>query len=384
MPEPPPPEIQKAVDTLTTRVREMIDEATENCIKRSDLDLGEYDENPLPEEGDVSIAQVIGAGAARDRDALGRLGSGSYYKLGSSWKKESETQWSSNLDFAKIRNFMVSGGLQKGLLNYSTIPGGAGVSAVNTGQIWQHRVETLEMLMALIEQVPIDSRDGASKSLEISGLDHPAIADNADPVSAGTSTIEDIGGALQGQIKILVFQIFMQEMLKSLVAELKTATSDSDATEVVTGVATSLPSSANTPAKLADLFLNLGPQFWGDAILLCRGEITRAFVDWSLSAGSARGFSDLVNGIASRSLSGRSSFYQRAFSSNLLDSGSSADDVSAYCFSPSIARIFMKNEIQSRFSLSPSDDAWYLTVASRFKIAILDRTGLSFLKTAAS
>jgi len=388
---PENPEIQKAVDTLRHNIKEVVDEATSDCIRRSDLEgIHGDDDSPLPE--DASIAEVVDYNAARNREALGRLGS---YRLGSSWKQESPQVWTSQLDFGRIRGHMAANRINKSLTNYTSLSTGAGVGGARENEIWQHRPETLEMLIDMIPMVPVNMDDGAAKSLEISGLDHRIIADNADPTAVGTSaesshviptrksqvkigtaTQRDIPG-LQGKLEILIYQIVAAEMLKSLVAELKTATSDSDAVKIKTEDADAIPTPANIPGKLVDLFLSLSPQYWNDSILLSRGEITQGFVNWSLSAASQRGFSDLVNGVAGRSM------YQRAFSSNQLDDGTTLNDVSAFVFSPAIVRIFMKNMIESRFALDPATDAWFLTVESRYKLAVLDRQGLSYLATEA-
>jgi len=381
---------QKDAPTLSD-LKETIDKALEGRPKESDLieikkQIGKIQKSLEKSMSRDEVMEIV----RHMTDSIDDEPQKPVHKFGKSWKQNEQGVWTSDLDYFQAVRSREK--WQKGLTNNAP-PLGGGVLTARLSEIWQDLPEEMTRLTGMVPVVEIGADNSSTKSLKINNLAHAIVADGADPVVSGassealhspktrksliklsTAAIADIP-ALTPALEELTMQIVQQEMAKSLVAALK----NSGGTEVPTGVATGLPSVANTPSTMIRLFVTLGVQHWPNGVILARSDLIRNFLDWSLTSASQRGFADLLGGAL-----GGAGVFQRSFASDLVDQGSTADDISGYAFNPMGTRLFMRRNIQSRLTLDGGTDAYFLAVESRFDFSVLDATSVTLLKTAAS
>ena len=309
------------------------------------------------------------------------------FKPGSSFTKQSDTAYTMDLNIGEAEKYYKQ-------INDNAPPKGSGVMSAQAMDVWQERLEGFDWGDTIPRRgVESDMNIfGTAQSLKISGLTHSVIADGKDPSESGTAaatqhvlqtrkTLVKIGTSMLQDVQQipealerLAFEVFMNELAKATVAVLD----DSNGSKVKTGVATNIPTTANAITKLVELMLSIKPQYRAGSVMLVHDDIMKSIYAWASTAASARGISDFLGGNIETAFASR-----RMAATSLVKDGTTASDKSAFCFDPSVLRIFHHERLVGSLAKSAQNDAWYFSVASRFRVSVLDETGIAYFSSEA-
>ena len=309
------------------------------------------------------------------------------FKPGSSFNKISDTHLSMEMNIGEAEKFYKQ-------INDNSPPKGSGVLYAMGPDIWQEKLESFDWGNTIPRQlVQTDMKlFGTAQSVKISGLKHDVIADGKDPTESGTAaatshvldtrkTLVKIGTSalsdvqdLPMALERLALEIYQNEKAKATVAVLD----DSNGAKVKTGQATGLPTTANAITKLVELMLSIKPQYRAGSVMLIHDEILKSVYAWASTAASARGISDFLGGNIETNFANR-----RLAATSLVKDGTTASDKSAFCFDPSVLRIYEHQNLTGSLLKNPANDAWYFAVTSRFKVSVLDETGIAYFSSEA-